>query len=85
MIIQKTITLDDGSPALYTYSNIGMLICQNETGALYDEAIDSIESGYTYTETDIPGGDDDMTTEELYSILIDGIEWEPKNEEEPSE
>lgn len=34
------------------YSDKGMKICQVETGTIFEEAIDLIDSSYTYTETD---------------------------------
>ena len=37
-----------------TYSNIGMMIRQNETGVEYAEAIDVEGAPYTYTETETP-------------------------------
>ena len=36
------------------YSDAGMMIQQEETGALYDEAVDVVPCRYTYTETDEP-------------------------------
>ena len=35
-----------------TYSDIGLRILQNETGGIYDEAVDIYPSQYTYSETD---------------------------------
>ena len=37
-----------------TYSDAGMMIRQNETGAEYAEAVDVENAPYTYTETDEP-------------------------------
>ena len=37
-----------------TYSDVGMMIRQNETGVEYAEAIDIEGAPYTYTETEIP-------------------------------
>ena len=37
-----------------TYSDAGMMIRQEQTGAIYDEAIDVEFAGYTYVETDTP-------------------------------
>ena len=45
-------TRKDGENLYRTYSSDGKMIVQNETGAVYDEAIDVEGSGYTYTETD---------------------------------
>ena len=35
-----------------TYSDAGMMIRKNETGAEYAEAVDVTDAPYTYTETD---------------------------------
>ena len=45
--------LNDGK-FIRNYSTNGMKIMQNETGIIYDEAIDINPCVYTYTETDIP-------------------------------
>ena len=45
---------EDGVNLYRTYSDENFKILQNETGVLYDEAIDLEDSPYTYTETDIP-------------------------------
>ena len=47
-----------------TYSDAGMMIRQNETGAEYAEAIDVEGASYTYTETKTPIEMPEMTTEE---------------------
>ena len=47
-------TRQDGVNLYKTYSDIDMKIRQDQTNALYDEAIDVESSTYTYTETDIP-------------------------------
>ena len=41
----------DGVKLYRTYSDAGMMIRQNETGAEYAEAIDVEGAPYTYTET----------------------------------
>ncbi len=41
----------DGVNLYRTYSDINKRIKQDQTGAVYDEAIDAENSGYTYTET----------------------------------
>ena len=43
----------DGVKLYRTYSDEEYKIRQNETGIIYDEAIDIEDSPYTYTETDI--------------------------------
>lgn len=45
---------EDGVNLYRTYSDRNFQILQNETGDIYDEAIDVEDSPYTYTETDIP-------------------------------
>lgn len=36
------------------YSDKGVLLLQNETGAKYSDPIDAVPCAYTYTETDKP-------------------------------
>lgn len=47
-------TRDDGVRLFRTYSDAGMYIAQEQTGAVYEEAVDVEDSPYTYTETDTP-------------------------------
>lgn len=50
----------DGVKLYRTYSDRNMMIQKDGTDELYDEAIDVENSGFTYTETDIPiDGDKD--------------------------
>lgn len=51
MIKTETITIK-GKQFMHTYSTAGCYIEQN--GMRYADAIDPIDSGRTYTETDIP-------------------------------
>ena len=51
-MIVKTTKEINGVVYDYTYSDAGMMIERN--GALYSEAVDPINSGREYTETDIP-------------------------------
>lgn len=51
-----------------TYSDIGMKIHGGFPEGDYDEAYDPIDSGRTYTETDIPI-DDETSAEEIVNIL----------------
>jgi len=53
-------TREDGIKLYRTYSNTNMMIKQ-ETGARYDEAIDVEGSGHTYTETDEPIPNEELT------------------------
>lgn len=50
MIKTETIVID-GNEFAHTYSDRGVKIMQ-ETGDIYDEAIDILNSGHTYTETE---------------------------------
>lgn len=50
MIRQKRITID-GIEYISTYSDRKKCILQNETGVVYESAIDAIPLRYTYTET----------------------------------
>lgn len=45
---------EDSVDLVRTYSDAGMMIRQDETGYLYEEAIDPDYMNRTYTETDIP-------------------------------
>ena len=62
----RTETIDDGR--IHTWSDAGYKIRQ-ETGTVYDDAIDSVP--HTYTETVIPVDDEAMLTAkaEAYDIL----------------
>ena len=44
--------LNDGT-LIKHYSDIGMLLLQNETGVMYADPIDVVPCAYTYTETDV--------------------------------
>lgn len=53
MIIKELyMTRQDGVKLFRTYSDNGKQIIQNETGNIYDEAIDVENAPYTYTESD---------------------------------
>lgn len=51
---EEYMTRSDGVKLIRTYSDAGFKIRQDQTGIVYGEAIDVENSGYTYTETDIP-------------------------------
>ena len=44
----------DGVTLVRTYSDKHLKIRQDQTGAVYSEAIDIEDSGFTYSETDTP-------------------------------
>lgn len=52
-------TRSDGVKLYRTYSDAGKSIVQNETGAIYSEAIDIEGASYTYTETELEMKDGD--------------------------
>lgn len=56
----RTELLRDGE-LIRHYSDIGMMMRQEETGVLYADAVDAVPCKYTYTETDqtIPVIEDD--------------------------
>ena len=71
MLRTETLTREDGVTLVRTYSDAGRLILQNETGLLYDEAVDVENSGYTYTESE-QMSDDTLTAEQALDILMGG-------------
>ena len=66
MIKTETITIGE-KQFIRTYSDKGMMIHGGFPEADYDEAFDPIDSGRTYTETDIPIEGD--TAEAIVDIL----------------
>lgn len=54
---------EDGINLYRTYSDQGFMI-EQETGALYDAAIDIEDSGHTYTETEQPIYQESINNEE---------------------
>lgn len=64
----KTEVLSDGR--VHTYSDAGMKIMQ-ETGIIYDDAVDTVE--HTYTETEIPIDTGEATPEEIAAALEEVI------------
>lgn len=52
MIKIETITIN-GRTLVRTYSDANLMIRQDSTGNIYSEAVDPLNSGRTYTETDI--------------------------------
>lgn len=54
IITEFYMTREDGIELERTYSSENVMIRQDGTGALYEDAIDPEGTGRTYTETDIP-------------------------------
>lgn len=63
-------TRKDGVKLYRTYSNCGVKVLQNETGTLYDEAIDVENAPYTYSEA--AEGADDIPDSEALAIITGG-------------
>lgn len=55
---------------IHIYSDAGMKILQNQTGIVYEDAMDVPGIGYTYTETDEPVTLEPVTAEEALDILL---------------
>lgn len=53
MIVSLEYYTEDGRLLIKTKSDRNMMIRQDQTGILYDEAID-VPNHYTYSETDTP-------------------------------
>lgn len=65
MIITETV-----GDRIHTYSDIGMKIKQEQTGVVYDDAVDVPEKGYTYIETNKPINSEPLTPEEALNIIL---------------
>ena len=75
----KTEIIDiNGKEFVRTYSDAGYQIRQDNTGAVYDEAIDPSGSGRTYAETDTPVEvfytDETEAKARAYEILVGEVE-----------
>ena len=67
-MIVKTTKEINGIEYDYTYSDAGMMIERN--GARYSEAVDPLNSGREYTETDQPIVDESEATEADYQSAL---------------
>lgn len=61
----------DGVKLYRTYSDRNMMIQKDGTDEIYSEAIDVENSGFTYTETDIPieGDTGELTVDDTLEML----------------
>lgn len=66
MIIKTTKTIN-GIEYDYTYSDARLMI--ERDGVQYEDAVDPLNSGRIYTETDIPIDGGEPTAEEIVDIL----------------
>ena len=68
----QTEYLNDGT-LIKHWSDIGAMLLQVETGAMYAEPVDLVPCRYTYEETDEPANlenpDEDITDEEFVDML----------------
>ena len=70
IITEHFATREDGVALNRTYSDKGMMI--ERDGARYEEAIDPAGLGRTYTETDEPIPDTEISAEEALEIITGG-------------
>lgn len=76
MIIVETI-----GDRVHTYSDAGMKIMQEQTGIVYEDAMDVPSMGYTYTETDEPITGEELTDTEALNIIMGRDSDEPADGE----
>ena len=72
MIKIESITIN-GREFIRTYSDSGYQIRQDDTSAVYEEAVDPIGSGRTYTETDKEIVDHSEALEEDYLKALERL------------
>lgn len=68
MIITETITIND-TEYLHTYSDLGYKV--ERDGIQYDDAIDPIDSGRTYTEVVVE--DEDISNEDFMKLIEEAL------------
>ncbi len=66
----KTELLENG--LVRTYSDAGFMIHGGSPAGDYNEAIDPVSAGRTYTETDIPIEEDEISDSEALYIITNG-------------
>lgn len=71
IVKEEYMTRADGVKLFRNYSDAGLKIIQNETGVIYDEAIDVETAPYTYSESDEPI-DGDISAEDALNIILGG-------------
>ena len=68
MIIEELI---EGGARVRHYSDADMMIRQQPTGVLYEDAVDVVPCSFTYEETGIPIEDDEeVSAEEALDIIL---------------
>lgn len=72
MIIRELYkTRTDGVRLYRTYSDVGMMVQQNETGTKYTEAIDVENAPYTYTEVSAQA--ENVSPDDALRIITGGV------------
>lgn len=69
-MIKTEIVEINGRNLVKSYSDKGFKIMQNETGIVYDSAVDVDGSPFTYSESEIVSEEYELTNEEAYNIII---------------
>lgn len=72
MIITENVIIESRQ-FVKTYSDAGLYIRQEQTGAMYSEAIDIENSAFTYVETDIPIEVEELTETEQKAAAWDEL------------
>lgn len=63
--------IEGSADLIKTYSDAGLMIQQEQTGAIYEEAIDVDSMGYTYIETNTPiEGEEDIELSDTEALNI---------------
>ena len=72
MIITENVIIESRQ-FVKTYSDAGLYIRQEQTGAVYSEAIDVENAPFTYVETDIPIEVEELTETEQKAAAWDEL------------
>jgi hypothetical protein len=68
MIITETITINN-TDYIHTYSDLGYQV--ERDGIIYEDAIDPIDSGRTYTEVIVE--DEDITSDDFLKLIEEAL------------
>ena len=79
MIITENVIIESRQ-FVKTYSDAGLYIRQEQTGAVYSEAIDVENAPFTYVETDIPIEVEELTETEQKAAAWDELTGGGANE-----
>lgn len=74
MIATEIIIAKNGMRMVRTYSDAGYRVKQDQTGIVYDEAIDNESSGYTYTETEERAEGEELEAQEALDLIFGGTD-----------